>query len=103
MMAPQHGLRRRAHIAGPNPAGLERRPGRTESSVRRHVAYKEHGWMSNAPQQQPGGQSRSPQLGGLGNLGSAAGAGLTRWILIGVVVILLVCAGFTVLLVTLSN
>jgi hypothetical protein len=59
--------------------------------------------MSNAPQQQPGGQSRSPQLGGLGNLGSAAGAGLTRWILIGVVVILLVCAGFTVLLVTLNN
>jgi hypothetical protein len=59
--------------------------------------------MSNAPQQQPGGGSRSPQLGGLGNLGSAAGGGLTRWILIGVVVILLVCAAFTVLLVTLNN
>jgi hypothetical protein len=59
--------------------------------------------MSNAPQQQPGGQSRSPQLGGLGNLASAAGGGLTRWILIGVVVILLVCATFTVLLVTLNN
>jgi len=59
--------------------------------------------MSNTPQQQPGGGSRAPQSGGLGNLGSAAGAGLTRWILIGVVVILLVCAGFTVLLVTLNN
>jgi hypothetical protein len=59
--------------------------------------------MNNAPQQQPGGRSRSPQGGGLGNLGSAAGGGLTRWILIGVVVILLVCATFTVLLVTLNN
>jgi hypothetical protein len=71
-------------------------------SARGHVADEEHGWMSNAPQQQGGGV-RSPQLGRLGNLGGTAGAGFTRWILIGVVVILLVCAGFTVLLVTLNN